>query len=353
MISIQEANKLIREHTEPIGKKVNMPIADALGFSLAQDVISPIDMPPFSQSAMDGFAVAMNDTNIYTLIDQVKAGDSHEPTLKKGEAIRIYTGAAVPKTADAVVIVEKTEVNGNQLKVLYDFKAGANIRPKGLGITHVDVFKKPSIAILTTGNELVPPGQPLLYGQVYESNSVMLQTAVQQTGFGKPQLFRVKDDAEATRSILKELIDDYDFVGQSLQQLRVKEIFYKVYQKPGKPLYFGTYNQAYIFALPGNPSSALINFYLYVLPALKRFSGYKSYKNKTLKGESINGITKKNKRPQFLKAYYNDNKVEILDEQSSAMLRASAISNALVYAEGNISHRDEVEVILLPNVINL
>ena len=152
-----------------------------------------------------------------------------------------------------------------------------------IGITQVNVFKKPSIAIIATGNELVPGGTPLGYGQIYESNSLMLKAALQNLNFDNVTTHKVDDHYNDTLELLSDLIDshdlilvsggisvgDYDFVGKALDELKVKQLFYKVNQKPGKPLYFGKKDHKVIFALPGNPAAALSCFYLYVHSALQ------------------------------------------------------------------------------------
>ena len=173
---------------------------NALGFVLAEDVISPINMPPFRQSAMDGYALNIHEDSSYKIIDEVKAGDDHHPLLKTGESVRIFTGSAVPDTANTVIMQEKVKQNKNQLQLNNPAILNENIRPKGeqikegdialkkgtkltpaaigflltLGIIKVTVFKKPKIGVVTTGNELIKAGQPLTYGKIYESNSGML-----------------------------------------------------------------------------------------------------------------------------------------------------------------------------------
>ncbi len=391
MITVEEALSLVDKTIFPSNKKETLSVLKSLNYVLFEDVFSPINMPPFRQSAMDGYAVCIHDKNEYTVIDEVKAGDGHHPVLKAGEAVRIFTGSAIPDTSNAVVIQEKVLVDGNKITVENAIPINDNIRPLGeqvkkgetalkkgvklnpaaigfltsLGITKVNVYKKPSIAIIVTGNELVEAGNPLSYGKIYESNSGMLLNAINNLGFKDITLHKVEDDYSKTLSQLDTLITnndmvvitggisvgDYDFVGKALLELDVNQIFYKVKQKPGKPLFFGKKDDTIIFALPGNPAAALSCSYIYVNTALQKMSGNLNYSLVKTKARSTLSYTKKGDRAQFLKAIYQNNKVTILEGQSSAMLQTFALANALVYVPAdvyNINIDDEIEVICLP-----
>ncbi|TVZ59515.1 molybdopterin molybdotransferase [Flavobacteriaceae bacterium MAR_2010_105] len=391
MITVEQAITIIQANTEATQTFEIKKVRDALDFVLFEDVKSPIDMPPFRQSAMDGYAINLSDTDTYTIIGEVKAGDGHHPTLKKGEAVRIFTGAPVPDTANAVVMQEKTLVEHNHLKINASVAENENIRPLGeqvlqgeialkkgtrltpaalafltsLGILEISTFKKPSIALVATGNELIDAGQTLGYGQIYESNSTMLNAALKPLGFTELNSYKVEDQYEHTVNLLDDIISnhdvvlisggisvgDYDFVGQALDELGVNELFYKVNQKPGKPLFFGKKGHKMVLALPGNPAAALSCFYVYVYPALQKMRGNKSmYLNRT-NAISTSNFVIKGDRAQFLKAIYNQGEVEILDGQNSSMLHTFALANALVYVpetSGSIKIGDTVEVMLLP-----
>ena len=391
MITIAQAIKIVEQNSIPTKSFECIPISKAIGTVLYKDVISPIDLPPFRQSAMDGYAVSVHRSNSYKIIDEVKAGDGHQPKLKEGEAIRIFTGAAVPSTANAVIMQEKVEVAGEIATILTTIAANENIRPKGeqiskgeialtegtlmtpsaigflasLGISEVDVYKKPSIAIVVTGNELVKPGENLRHGQIYESNSIMLTAALNNLGYHNVTNFKVGDDYNQTTAVLEKAISnydmtiisggisvgDYDFVGKALQELEVTQLFYKVKQKPGKPLFFGKRDEKMIFALPGNPAAALSCFYIYIYSSLQRISGDVAFSIAKTKAISETDFTRRGDRPQFLKAIYREGNVKILEGQSSAMLHTFALSNALLYVPetmNSIKKYDEVDVILLP-----
>lgn len=391
MISISEAISIVKNNSKPLLKQTKKSVEKAGGYHLFEDIYSPINMPPFRQSAMDGYALHLHEDLTYTLIGEVQAGNASRLQLKKGEAVRIFTGAPVPDTANAVMMQEKVKVDGNTISITHKINQELNIRPLGeqvkqgdlalkqgtkltpaaigylssLGITEVSVYKKPNIALVTTGNELIEGGQELTYGKIYESNSKMLLSALYGLKFYDVTIHKVEDDYHQTLSKLNEVINandlviitggisvgDYDFVGKVLKELQVKELFYKVKQKPGKPLFFGKKHHTSIFALPGNPAAALTCFYVYVYIALQNMMNKKVNELPRVKAKSVSNFTKKGDRPQILKAIYNNAEVEILEGQNSSMQQTFAISNALVYAPEDVNEikiNDMVETILLP-----
>ncbi|MGA9639272.1 molybdopterin molybdotransferase MoeA, partial [Flavobacterium sp.] len=204
MVSVQEAFSILKNNI-PVTVIVECPLAMARKHILAEDLYAPMSMPPFRQSAMDGFALGLHDSLEYEIIGEIKAGDIHQINLLPGQAVKIFTGAPVPESAQAVMQIEKVTETGTVLLLAENPKLGMNIRPigeqnskgdlalakgtllnaacigflAGLGFTSVKVYQKPTIGIIVTGNELVQPGLPLTYGKIYESNSIMLQTALQ------------------------------------------------------------------------------------------------------------------------------------------------------------------------------
>ncbi|WP_103864130.1 gephyrin-like molybdotransferase Glp [Aquimarina sp. I32.4] len=391
MITVEEAIRLAENHIKKTKAIDTVPISRSLGYVLAKNIIAPIAMPPFRQSAMDGYALGSIKDKKFKLIGEVKAGDNTNPKIEEGQAIRIFTGAPVPPGTQAVIMQEKIEVQDHYIIPQQPVTLNSNIRPVGeqiqkedialtegtiitaatigyiasLGVTHVDIYKKPSIAIIATGNELVSPGQTLKHGQIYESNSIMLSTALIKSGFTDISCYKVEDAYDVTLSLIENTIahhdvvlvsggisvGDYDFVGKALRALQVEEIFYKVKQKPGKPLYFAKKQNTTIFALPGNPASALSCFYIYVLPALFKLSGYHKPHLKRSMNTSSSEYHKKGQRAEFLKAHVQDNKVTILDGQASSMLRSFAVANAMVFLPEEVitvNSGDRIEVIHLP-----
>ena len=390
MISVEEALKLV-EANIPRGKTELKAVSNSLGFTLAKDLISPINMPPFQQSAMDGYALNLNNSSkIYTLIGEVAAGSGQKFELKKGEAVRIFTGAAVPLSATTVIRQEDVEVNGTKISFTVDVQQNANIRPLGeqikigetalkkgtkinsgilgylstLGLTAVEVYSKPKVAIITTGDELVKPGQDLKLGQIYESNSAMLEAAFSENGIAEVTQIKVKDEYQRTFDTLKTAIEshdfiivsggisvgDYDFVGKALHNLEVEQVFYKVKQKPGKPLFFGKKDNKIIFALPGNPAAALTSFYVYIYPALQKYQGGEFIGCKRISLPIANDYQRKAQRSEFLKGKITNGKLYVLGAQSSAMLSSFAEADCFIYVSEAVSgyHQgDAVECLLM------
>ncbi len=390
MIDVEDAIQQVIDHSGFLGK-CTVHLNKGFGQYLAEDIFSPINMPPFRQSAMDGYALNLKEGAIYDLIGEIKAGDCRQHELKTGGAVRVFTGSPVPDSANAVVVQEKVVVNGPTITIETPIKQGDNIRPLGeqvkkgnlalkkgtkltpaaigylasLGIAQTEVYKKPAIAIVATGNELVGAGQDLPYGKIYESNATMLLSALNSIHYNDVALYKVEDDLQSTRKILDRVITEYDvviitggisvgeydFVGKALQELAVQQIFHKVRQKPGKPLFFGKKEGTSIFALPGNPAAALTCFYVYVYPALQKMSGDPDpFLYKTVM-RSASAHIKKGDRAQFLKARATHDKAIILEGQSSAMLQTFALANALLYVPmegGDVHIGDVVEVLHLP-----
>ncbi|NOQ71089.1 MAG: molybdopterin molybdenumtransferase MoeA [Crocinitomix sp.] len=371
MINVEAAIAILKENEVNLRSK-KITVRTALGHVLAEDVLSPIDMPSFDQSAMDGYAFNFQaEIASYQVIDEVAAGSSNNPKLKIGEGVRIFTGAMVPDDANIVVQQEWIKREDNLATITESVQIGRNIRLKGeqikagsialekgtemtpagigfltgLGIVEINVIATPKISLITTGNELVKAGNELKAGQIYESNSAMLATALEQFDFHDFSVDTVSDIYELTKLTIQAAIHesdvviltggisvgDYDFVGKALQELEVEQLFYKINQKPGKPIYVGKKGNTLIVALPGNPAAALTCFYIYVLPALQQMMG------KGFNGlEKVNlpmgeAYTKKGTRAEFLKAKIEDGQLFVLGMQSSAMLRSFAKADALVY----------------------
>jgi len=390
MISVEEAILKITSNLYQ-ATPISISIENSLGYILATEVYSAIDMPPFPQSAMDGYAVKLGDNLSYTIVGEVKAGDGHEVILQKGEAVRIFTGAAVPETADAVVMQEKTSVENTTLILDEVPTLQQNIRPQGeqivtgvlaiaegnimspsaisyltsLGVTKVTVYPKPKVAIVVTGSELVQPGAPLSFGKIYESNSILLANTLKKEGILEYEIFRVEDNFEATRLLLDQVtqqndfvlvsggisVGDYDYVGSALKEIGTTQIFYKIKQKPGKPLFFGKRDKCFVFALPGNPASALTCFYMYALPMLRFYSGIEKPFLPRVSRNLSHDYQVKGIRAQFLKAVVKGHDVSIIAQQSSAMISGFIEANAYVFVPENsglITKATSVEVILLP-----
>jgi molybdopterin molybdotransferase len=397
MISVHEAKSLILS-TIPVLYAESMPLAKAVGHVLADDLLAPLALPPFRQSSMDGYAVHHADITqagtTLPVVAESRAGTEVPLMLERGTAVHILTGAPVPDGATAVVMREKVDrVGGSATIQLYPVLDNENVRAigqqikkgdvalpqgtyltpgsvgflAGLNINTVKVYRKPSVGILVTGDELVQPDAEgtLRFGQIYESSSAMLASVLRAEGITDIMTRYVADDAATTAAALRELaeandvvlstggvsVGDYDFVGTSLEEMGVEEVFYKVRQRPGKPLYFGRNDDTFIFALPGNPAATLVCYYQYVLPALRLLSGRKDGFLPTLKLPITHAFSFKGERDEFLKATATTTSVTPLEGQESFVLRSFAIANALIYlpsTQNTVQPGDLVEAHLLP-----
>ena len=393
MISVAEAKSLIRSYVGRL-KPVNVLLGDALGCCLAQDVISSLSMPGFAQSAMDGYAFSWDGYKAFGALEiagEVAAGASESgPRRSSNQAVRIFTGAPVPEGFDTVVMQEKVKVEGGRLYVedsalvqgrnvrlvgseiaegAVAMQLGAVITPAAigflasLGLTHVLVIPRPRIALIVTGDELQAPGEALSFGQVYESNSQLLQSALQWLRFSQVEIHYAKDDlASLTQTLAAALsvadmvlltggvsVGDYDFVPKAAAAAGVEAIFHKIKQKPGKPLFFGmkhgvadaksdvgTTNQTVVFGLPGNPASVLTCFYQYVTVALEQLTGT-PVAPVACRAQIQSGYSKPIGLTHFLKADLQLPKDEqapiavfVMGAQESFRLSSFAVSNAII-----------------------
>ncbi|MNK22335.1 Molybdopterin molybdenumtransferase [compost metagenome] len=391
MISVKEAKQLINDHTTAL-EPLKTEVKNACGHILAANVYGICNIPLFRQSSMDGFALKFEDQKKeLQLIGEMAAGTTSELTIKNSETCRIFTGAPIPIGADTVVMQEKTKLV-NRTVLLNDpsLKLGANIRDigteiktgalamsegdllspaaigflSGIGITEVLTYPIPKIAIIVTGNELQQPGKALNFGQVYESNSYALIAALRQEGINETSIFYTDDHLETLTDTLKNTLNladmilltggvsvgDYDFVVEASKNCGIEQIFHKVKQKPGKPLFFGKKGRQVIFGLPGNPSSVLSCYYNYVYPCIKLLSNNKDSITQ-IQATLTHTYTKPSGLSHFLKGFYNDGKVSALSAQESFRLSSFAQANCLICLteeQENILSGSTVKIILLP-----
>ena len=372
MISVEEAKAIIIEYAKVL-PSATVALSEANSRILATDIRAQFSIPAYPQSSMDGYAFALLPSNRpYKLVGEMAAGSNNDFTLKLGEAVRIFTGAAVPSGADTVLMQEKARIEKDYLFSDWDaISIGANVRPvgseieagdlalpagalltpaaigflAGMGVTEVDVISLPKVSIIVTGNELQTPGEPLAYGQVYEANSYTLLAALGQLGIEPFGLYRSADNPEQLNEILWNALEesdvvlitggvsvgDYDFTTQAFEACEVQKVFHKIKQKPGKPILFGVKNEKLVFGLPGNPASVLTCYYQFVLPAFSILAG----KNVKLPEMFVplNGSYKKAEGlTHFLKGYYDGHSVELLSGQESYKLNSFAKANCLVEA---------------------
>jgi len=323
LVSIEEAEKRLREHFEPRTVGVEkVPLSASYGRVLAEEVTAPIDVPPFDRSAMDGYAVHAEDTYgadeekplDLRVIGSIEAGEKPEIVVGRGEAAEISTGAPIPRGANAVVMVEYALLEGDKLKVFRSVSSGENITPAGsdimagelvlrsgtaltpresgvlaaLGSKEVEVFRKPRVAVVSTGKELVMPGEALPFGKIYDINSQTVSDSVRECG-GEPVFIGIaEDDMKTIRERIEQAMEMADVivisggtsagVGDLLYRVindlgRPGILVHGVAARPGKPTIIAVTDGKPIFSLPGYPTSALMMFNIFVAPVLRSMAG--------------------------------------------------------------------------------
>lgn len=387
MISVAAAKEIIQANRLSTAV-VQLPLQEALQLRLAKTVFSPVDVPAFTQSSMDGYAFAFADWQpgkYLSIKGEMQAGSKNGFTLQAGEAARIFTGAPLPSGADTVVMQEKVNAENRQLLIEDDkLKAAGNVRAigsaiktgelalekgsilsagaigflAGMGISHVQVYTRPAVGIIVTGNELVAPGNKINFGEVYESNSAALKTALLQRQISNSKVYSAADEPVTVQQVLQKAlaendmvlltggvsVGDYDFVVKAAEDCGVQQLFHKIKQRPGKPLYFGRKENKLVFGLPGNPSSVLSCFYEYVLLALQA-------PLPVLRVPLAKSVQKPVGLMHFLKAWYNGKNVMPLDAQESYRMSSFATANCLLQIEEDASSYEAgslVEIHLLP-----
>jgi len=377
MVSVKEAKHIISQSFKKIVFKVKETnLLNAYSHILAENIKSLYPSPPFNQSAMDGYALRSIDItqNIkIKLSGENPAGKAKIENLKKGQCIKIFTGAKLPKGADIVIPQEfvKIDAEGNLQFDRIAFSKGDNVRLKGsqfkkgetllqknikltpaslttiamAGHSKVKVYDKPRISIVITGDELIKNSRNLSGDKIIETNSIMLISTLKSLNHNYQQTYYAKDNLKSVINTLQKVaqkadvilisggisVGKYDFVFSALQQLKAKTLFNKVKQKPGKPLYFGMLAKSFVFGLPGNPAAALTCFYEYVLPVLKRLEGgdtaFLTEKSYPLLGDFGKDVG----LAHILKAKITNEGVRILSGQESFKIMAFNEADCFVY----------------------
>lgn len=372
MITIKEALNIIKDSTKNIGiEKVDL--MSSLNRVLAEDIYSKDTLPPFNKSAMDGYAIKFEDT-IHcnegnevklNIVGTIKAGDYYTDELRHGDALKIMTGAAVPNGANAVIQIEKVSIDNdivtitevvkldtNIIKMGEEIKEGDIALTKGklirpteigflasLGYSKVEVYKKPKVAILTTGDELLSIDSPLENGKIRNSNEYSLMALCKNLDVEYISLGIVADD----KYILKEKMifalkeadivitsggvsaGDFDFIEDVLNEIGADTKITSVAIKPGKPITFATIDNKLIFGLPGNPLSVITTFDTFVKPAIKNVMGHDNYSDSLIKVVAGDSFKTKNDREKYV--YVN---IIIEDDKYVAYNLGSQCSNHLM-----------------------
>jgi molybdopterin molybdotransferase len=313
LLTIDEARALVLGAVTPLEAE-ELTIGAALGRVLAEDVTAAHDVPSFANSAMDGFAVRSGPAGReLAIVGESRAGTPAGVPVGDGEAVRISTGAAMPDGADAILPVEDADDGGTTVTTRIDLPRGHHVRAPGedlhggevvlragtvLGAAELGLAveagratlrcaRRPRVAVLATGDELVAPGEPLRHGQLHNSNAVTLAALAVRAGAELAGATEVRDDADATRDAIQRAlggtdvllltggvsVGPHDHVKPALAALGVEEVFWRVALRPGKPLWFGRRGAQLVFGLPGNPVSAMVCFMLFARPALAAMQG--------------------------------------------------------------------------------
>ncbi|WP_370599797.1 gephyrin-like molybdotransferase Glp [Pseudomonas nitroreducens] len=363
------ARLLTLAEQSPITESETLPLAEADGRVLAEPLLAGLDLPPWPNSAMDGYALRLADWQGEALpvSQKIFAGQAGEP-LQPGTCARIFTGAPVPEGADCVEMQENVEVlDDGRVRFLEALKVGQHVRPQGqetrkgdcvvpagtrlgpieiglaasLGHAELKVRRRPRVALLSTGDELVEPGASLAPGQIYNSNRHLLRTWLQRFGCEVVDAGILPDDLELTRNTLTGLsnvdlilstggvsVGEADFLGAALREAGELALW-KLAIKPGKPLTVGHYQQVPVIGLPGNPASTLVTFALLARPYLMRRLGMQKVEPLRLQVPAGFSWTKPGNRREYLRARLENGRVVPYANQSSGVLRSAAWAEGL------------------------
>lgn len=380
MISVDQALRLILAQIKALGTE-RVDILSGLGRVLAEDIYASLDVPPFDNSAMDGYAVKFSDIEFASaerpaqlkVIGELPAGRCSSKPLQKSEAFRIMTGAPLPEGSDTVIKQEDTKVEGSTVSIFINSPCGSNIRRAGedikkedrlfqsgtkIGPAHtgvlasvkrafVTVYQRPRVAIISTGDELIDVDEEISKGKIVSSNSYSLFALVKESGAIPVSLGIARDTKkELSERILQGLnadiiissggvsVGDYDFVKDVLADLGVDMKFWKVAMRPGKPLAFGVIEGKPTFGLPGNPVSVMVSFEQFAGPAIRKMSGHKCLFKPTVKAvveeKVITSKGNKNFIRCFVKRREDNYYVSTTGEQGSGILTSMSDANGLM-----------------------
>ena len=392
LISYQEAKEVIDRHTSPIMRIEAVLIDDAVNRILAEDLVAKINVPPFTRSAMDGYAVKAKDTfdagqfkpQVFKIIGELHAGENPTKKIKSGECIQISTGAVMPEGADSVIMVEDTEREENEVKVFKsitpgtnigkmggDIKAGVVILKAGIvldagkvgviasqGLSKIKVYEKPRIAVIPTGEEVVQSGKKLQPGQLYDINSHTISALVSASGGIPVRIDIAGDKAEELRAAVKEalksdivvlsggssvgerdlLVDVIDMWGEIL--------FHGVQVKPGKPTIFAMIEGKPLMGMPGYPTSCLINSYLFLVPAIRKLAHLPSRSGDTVKAKLSRRIPGSTGRRQFLT-------VKLVGDEAVSVFKESGAITSIAEADGYIEIPENIDMLEKGDIVTV
>ncbi len=400
LLAVDQALSNILSNIHAITDYENKPIVDAVNYVLADDVNATMNVPICNNSAMDGYALCINEEqNQYQVIGSVFAGEIFTTPLQAGECVRIMTGAAIPENANAVVMQEKVTREANFITLDETVRLGDNIRLAGedirkntpilhqgkklkpadigllasIGISHVNVVRQVTVVIFSTGNELVAPGEPLPKGAIYESNRAVLIPYLHSHNYHVIDLGIIPDDQQAIEDAFLQAdklgdivissggvsVGEADFTKEVLDKIGNIE-FWKIAMKPGKPFAFGKLTNSHFFGLPGNPVSSMVTFMQLVLPALAKLSGQQQVNNHKLTATTTKPIKKRPGRTDFQRAIATINSsghyiVEPLPFQGSGVLTSMSKANCFIVLNadsGSLPTNSSVQIELFEQLSN-
>ena len=383
MISVSEA----RAHLLALVSKLEteeVPLAEAAGRVLAEDMQARRDQPPFSASAMDGYAVNAAEGEMHAMfkvIGEAAAGHAFDGRVGAGQAVRIFTGAPVPEGASFVVIQEDVTRTGNLITITGEPGSNHNIRPRGgdftdgetvsaprlltaadvallaaMNIPSVPVTRRPEVALISTGDELMMPGGTPGPDQIIASNTFGLKAMLE--GFGaRARILPIARDTESSLRTAFELaegadlvvtiggasVGDHDLVGKVAQDAGMERSFYKVAMRPGKPLMAGRMNSAAMVGLPGNPVSALVCGHVFLAPVIRAMLGLPDTGQPLLSAPLAEPLTANGPREHYMRARVEDSKIRAFPDQDSSLLTVLAGANALLIRPPGDGARDAGE----------
>ncbi|WP_428774854.1 molybdopterin molybdotransferase MoeA [Vibrio sp.] len=402
LMPIEDALEQMLTPIKPIQTSHLLPTAEALGYVLAEDIRSPISVPPFDNSAMDGYAIRTADlakSSTLPLAGKSFAGQPFHGEWPENTCIRIMTGAKIPAGCDAVIMQENTEVTEQGIRFLQtDVKPGNNIRPTGddinqgelvlaqgsrltprdlpmiasLGISRVTVFRKPKVAFFSTGDELKPLGVALQDGEIYDSNRYGIKPLIENFGCEAVDLGIIPDDPAKLKATFEQAqtladvvitsggvsVGEADYTKDILAELG--EIgFWKLAIKPGKPFAFGKLSTAWFCGLPGNPVSAVLTMYVLVQPMLAKLAGHTAWRApESIPAITRSGFKKAPGRTDYQRGIYRieDGQfvVESTGNQSSGAFRSMSLANCFVVLErerGRVEAGETVNIQLLSHTM--
>ena len=371
MIGEEEARRRILEAVRPLGERT-VPLANALDCFAAQDYFARLSLPAFDNSAMDGYAVVAswcNKGGRLRVTGEQPAGPDRKLRVGRGEAARIFTGAPLPEGADAIVMQEDVTRDDTDIILNVDVEAGDFVRRRGCdlaegqmilargerirpatiallasqGFADVIVGGEATAAIISTGDELVNPGQELQGGQIYDSNSALLSALLHGIGVSATAVEHCRDDRESLGEAIKRgirnnvliisggvSVGDHDLVKKVLCELGAKIEIWRVAVKPGKPFLFGNIGACFVFGLPGNPVSAFVTFLQFVRPAILRMMGATNLELPQVPAQLAVGLTNDGDRPHYIRGKLERGRFTPVGRQESHALFGLKQANALL-----------------------